>query len=162
MNEGTQAIVLAIVLCALGAASGLLVGYLLRLTQWLFKGRPMTAACRDGRVIVARQSPGWFLPAGIVAVMLGTLGFLGSAAVGGGGDFFGSLLAGLLNPLFLVGFPLGVYWLYRFGRTASPKAPLSDEGNPRLTHCPDCGRHVSRLAASCPQCGRPLTPEEPP
>jgi predicted RNA-binding Zn-ribbon protein involved in translation (DUF1610 family) len=28
--------------------------------------------------------------------------------------------------------------------------------NPTLFPCPDCGRHVSRLATSCPNCGRPL------
>ncbi len=28
--------------------------------------------------------------------------------------------------------------------------------NPNLFPCPDCGRHVSRLATSCPNCGRPL------
>ena len=27
-----------------------------------------------------------------------------------------------------------------------------------LLPCPDCGRMVSRQAASCPQCGRPLRP----
>ena len=28
--------------------------------------------------------------------------------------------------------------------------------NPNLFSCPDCGCYVSRLAASCPNCGRPL------
>lgn len=32
----------------------------------------------------------------------------------------------------------------------------STPSNPNLTPCPDCGRFVSRLAISCPQCGRPL------
>lgn len=31
--------------------------------------------------------------------------------------------------------------------------------NPHLTHCPDCGRRVSRLAAHCPRCGK-LLPSE--
>jgi len=26
--------------------------------------------------------------------------------------------------------------------------------NPNLIKCPDCGRHISRVAASCPNCGR--------
>lgn len=34
----------------------------------------------------------------------------------------------------------------------------STPSNPNLTPCPDCGRFVSRLAISCPQCGRPLSP----
>ena len=32
----------------------------------------------------------------------------------------------------------------------------STPANPNLFPCPDCGRHVSRLAKSCPNCGRPL------
>lgn len=30
---------------------------------------------------------------------------------------------------------------------------------PRTRPCPDCRRMVSTRAASCPQCGGPLTPE---
>jgi hypothetical protein len=33
----------------------------------------------------------------------------------------------------------------------------SSPANPNLVPCPDCGRHVSRLAKSCPNCGRPLS-----
>ena len=33
--------------------------------------------------------------------------------------------------------------------------------NPNLFPCPDCGRYVSRLAASCPNCGRPLASKGP-
>lgn len=29
----------------------------------------------------------------------------------------------------------------------------------RLTACPDCGKHISKLATSCPNCGRPVTGE---
>ena len=29
---------------------------------------------------------------------------------------------------------------------------------PNLVRCPDCNQPVSRLAANCPHCGRPLTP----
>lgn len=28
--------------------------------------------------------------------------------------------------------------------------------NPNLTPCPDCGKYISRQAATCPDCGRPL------
>jgi predicted amidophosphoribosyltransferase len=35
----------------------------------------------------------------------------------------------------------------------------STPANPNLFPCPDCGRHVSRLAKSCPNCGRPLASE---
>ena len=34
-----------------------------------------------------------------------------------------------------------------------------DSANPNLFPCPDCGRHVSRLAKSCPNCGRPFSSE---
>jgi predicted amidophosphoribosyltransferase len=30
--------------------------------------------------------------------------------------------------------------------------------SPNLVPCPDCRRRVSRLAAACPHCGRPLSP----
>jgi ribosomal protein S14 len=36
------------------------------------------------------------------------------------------------------------------------KQPGEDEPNRNLVPCPDCGRHVSRLAKACPNCGRPL------
>lgn len=58
-----------------------------------------------------RQTGEWKRPAGIVALTLGVLGFLASAIVQGRGDFGVGLMAGLLNPLFFVGVPLGVYWL---------------------------------------------------
>jgi hypothetical protein len=38
---------------------------------------------------------------------------------------------------------------------ATSKHP-GGSANPNLFPCPDCGRYVSRLAASCPNCGRPL------
>ena len=37
-------------------------------------------------------------------------------------------------------------------RSATPK------GGPNLAPCPDCGQMVSRLAKTCPRCGRPLQP----
>jgi hypothetical protein len=110
--------------------------------------------------------PGWFLPAGIVATILGLLAFVSSFVYGGGGTLAGGLVAGLLNPIFFVGFPLGIYWLRRYGERPATSHPASSsttlspgESNPKLTHCPDCGLHVSRLASACPHCGRPLTPE---
>jgi hypothetical protein len=31
------------------------------------------------------------------------------------------------------------------------------QANPSLTSCPDCQRSVSRIAVTCPGCGRPLS-----
>ncbi len=42
----------------------------------------------------------------------------------------------------------------------SRKARVDRAANPNLTPCPDCGRYVSRVAPNCPQCGRPLTPQQ--
>jgi hypothetical protein len=42
---------------------------------------------------------------------------------------------------------------------ASRKNRSDAAGNPNLYPCPDCGHWVSLQAPSCPQCGRPLTPE---
>ena len=41
------------------------------------------------------------------------------------------------------------------------KANRNVQNTANLVPCPDCGCLVSRLAKSCPQCGRPLTPEPP-
>jgi hypothetical protein len=151
---------------------------------------------------------------GIVSIVIGLLSFCASAGLHGGGTPEGSLVAGLLNPLFFVGVPLG-WWLVKsayahpnlspcpscghrvapsaqscprcgrpFGRRdappgllvapppaelmspppARPKAatPVDPSATPKLIPCPDCGRYVSRFAPSCPQCGRPLTPEKTP
>lgn len=126
-----------------------------------YKGRQAELADLRRRGKKTNEAPAWFLPAGVIALILGVLGFLGSAAVGGGGSAEGSLLAGLTNPLFFIGLPLGIYWLYQTRRQGvNPSRRTSpDEANPKLTHCPDCGRHVSRLATNCPHCGRPLTLE---
>jgi hypothetical protein len=114
--------------------------------------------------------PSWMLPAGVVAIAVGLLAFCAGAGLEGArgkpGDepgvrLLGALISGGLNPLFFVGVPLGAYWLYRSGRRASGSTPVKgDDANPQLTHCPDCGRHVSRLAATCPHCGRPLAAEK--
>ena len=43
---------------------------------------------------------------------------------------------------------------------ASKKSGPSSADNPNLYPCPDCGRMVSRQAPACPQCGKPLVPEQ--
>jgi hypothetical protein len=76
------------------------------------------------RIVVARRTRTWddkdlttvstTQIAGITLIALGSLSFVASAAVGGGGSLAGSLLAGALNPLFFMGFPLGLYLLSDF------------------------------------------------
>ena len=107
------------------------------------------------------RAPAWFLPAGIACLVIGLLAFVASAAVSREGDAAGRILVGITNPLFFVGVPLGIYWLVRSGKGGSRGSFIStqEDVNPRLTHCPDCGRQVSRLATTCPHCGRPLSPE---
>lgn len=116
-----------------------------------------------------QPAPGWMLPAGITALALGVLAFGLGAAKGGaearpgyppGQKLLIGLLDGGTNPLFFVGVPLGCYWLYRSARGPARRASPSEEENPKLTHCPDCGKHVSRLATSCPHCGRPLKDDQ--
>ena len=46
-----------------------------------------------------------------------------------------------------------------YAMTQSKKTGENSSQNPNLVPCSDCGRLVSRLAANCPQCGRPLTPQ---
>lgn len=41
--------------------------------------------------------------------------------------------------------------------TTSQRRNITD--GPNLFPCPDCGRQVSRLAKSCPHCGRPFSSE---
>jgi hypothetical protein len=53
----------------------------------------------------------WMLPAGWVTFGLGIAGFIASYNVSGGGTVIGGIVAGLLNPLFFAGVPLGLYWL---------------------------------------------------
>lgn len=69
-----------------------------------------------------RNATDWRRPAGVVCVGIGSLGFLASAFAGGGGSLDGALTAGLLNPLFFIGVPLGIYWL----KSASPQRTLPE------------------------------------
>ena len=57
--------------------------------------------------------PDWRYTAGTIALVIGGLGFVASAVVGGQGDFEAGILSGLLNPLFFISFPLGIYWLHQ-------------------------------------------------
>ena len=73
------------------------------------------------------SAPEWMPTAGVVAVVIGVLGFIASGAVGGGPTLGGAIAAGVLNPLFFIGVPLGLYWLYRAGIIGN--APSKDVGD---------------------------------
>ncbi|HWB14472.1 MAG TPA: hypothetical protein VG826_34925 [Pirellulales bacterium] len=61
----------------------------------------------------------WKRPAAAVFLTLGTLAFFSSAVIGGQGSIEAGLLAGMLNPIFFVGVPLGWYWWRSAGGTQS-------------------------------------------
>lgn len=76
-----------------------------------------------------RPSPVWSLPPGTITIAIGLLAFCISAAVEAtvlkistipvdSSIPLASLVAGVLNPFFLVGVPLGIYWLNRSKRPA--------------------------------------------
>jgi len=43
------------------------------------------------------------------------------------------------------------------GKNEQKTSPVSVQSNANLTACPDCKGKVSKLAAACPHCGRPLS-----
>jgi hypothetical protein len=59
----------------------------------------------------------------------------------------------VIAVLFWGGLAALVFLVVKIARNTTPPA-LPANGS--LYPCPDCGRHVSRLAVTCPQCGRPL------
>ena len=61
----------------------------------------------------------WMCPLGWVAAGFGVLGFVASAYVDWErtADVLSAVVAGVLNPLFFVGFPLGLYWLGAFRKS---------------------------------------------
>ncbi len=81
------------------------------------------------------RSPAWYLLAGRVAVSMGVLAFCISAAVGYIVYFVTNssdarvplviLITGFLNPIFLLGVPLGFLWLGRGKRLRSPSGKKS-------------------------------------
>jgi hypothetical protein len=82
-------------------------------------------------------------PAGVISGIVGLLAFCASAALGpshvGPGKpeeflFAAALLNGLMNPLFFIGFPLGLYWCIRGKGTAGGvlRPKLFDRNCPRM------------------------------
>ena len=79
-------------------------------------------------------APKWMKPWGWFLVWLGGLGFGASTYVNWRTDHEqAALLAGLLNPMFFIGMPIGLYWLARSGvtvggmLTAINRSTLSEE-----------------------------------
>ena len=69
------------------------------------------AAPTTPEVPITASKAEWQLPAGWVTFGLGIAGFIASYNVAGGGTVEGGIVAGLTNPLFFVGVPLGIYWV---------------------------------------------------
>ena len=102
--------------------------------------------------------PNWLKPAGIGAIATSLLAFVASAIQGGGGTVGGALVAGLLNPLFFVGLPLGMYWLNRH-------AILTDRNRPKTnatTRIPLAttvwAETASQAVGECPQTSIAIVP----
>ena len=87
-----------------------------------------------------RTAPQWYRPAGIVALIVGTVGFVASANTAGGGNAEGAIVAGLLNPAFFIGLLLAIYWLWAASK--APSAPRASKAadvrqeNPKLMLLP--------------------------
>lgn len=68
-----------------------------------------------------QKPPDWMLPAGGIVIAVAIVGFVASGATGGGPSREGAMTAGALNPLFFIGLPLGLCWLYGTGFFGSSK-----------------------------------------
>ena len=125
------------------------------------EGRPTEHPEREFPFAIRKSAPEWYTVGGVIAVCAGIAGFIGvaaiagiifSAAEAGGGTLKKALLCGALNPLFFVGVPLGVYWLY---------TRLSRE-NANNFFCPHC---EASICLDCPhgdvvrcwRCGKQMT-----
>jgi hypothetical protein len=60
-----------------------------------------------------RKQPRTTKGRGITTLTIALLSFAAIAAISGGGTLLGSLVAGSLNPVFLIGTPLGLYWIVK-------------------------------------------------
>lgn len=124
----------------------------------------LLAALRDvGKPYVApmREPPAWFLPAGVIAILVGVLGFLGgviTTVAQGGMNVLAILVVTVTNPLCFLGLPLGFYWLGQYARRSYGPPQHMAPPNPNLRQCPDCWRSISIRAVTCPHCGRPANP----
>ena len=61
-------------------------------------------------------APAWMMPVGALILAIGLFGFAASfvhEGYQGGSTAITASVAGAMNPLFLVGFPVGAYWLIR-------------------------------------------------
>ena len=83
------------------------------------------------KAVIHTRPAAWFNTAGIIAIVVGIIGFGASAAVGCVEKSIHSwtnpvpevvLITGILNPFFFVGVPLGIYWLTRGKQAPAPKA----------------------------------------
>jgi hypothetical protein len=76
-------------------------------------------------------------PWGWVLLAVGLLGYILTArhnwptGYSAEGEYFWALFVGLLNPMVWVGWPLGLYWLWRSGPT-TPSSPFREEAKQEM------------------------------
>jgi magnesium-transporting ATPase (P-type) len=103
--------------------------------KWLFRPGMVAIAISllvfGFKAAIHPRAPAWFSFAGIMAFAIGILAFCISAAI----EYYvryvinsdstpvpqAVVIAGLLNPFFFVGVPLGFYWLYRGKKSSMPR-----------------------------------------
>jgi hypothetical protein len=117
-------------------------------------------------------APTWMKPLGWIFFLVGILGFCASAYTTwpqkrypSSEDYWGAMIAGVLNPLFFVGVPLGLYWLSRCGelrRMFPPPEPSARRSEPKveptLPAAGDSTERNSKRAGDKPADDRPTTP----
>jgi len=86
-----------------------------------------------------KPAPSWFLPAGVIALIVAVLAFFASAAMGGGGDLFGGIL--VAQSPFLCG-PAAGHLLVE-----TIRQPPGERNAPRTAQPPIDS--LSRLRRSC-------------
>ncbi len=85
----------------------------------------------DGR---KKTVPEWFLAAGLLSIIVAAAGFIASAIYGSGAIGGATIIAGVLNPFFFIGAPLGFYWLSHWWDSSCGKS----------FYCPYCDVRIFR------------------
>lgn len=80
--------------------------------------------------LVLDAPPTWMKPWGWFLVWIGALGFGASVYIHWrAGSEEAALMSGLLNPMFFIGMPIGLYWLKRTGEVSRVGSPVIRAAN---------------------------------